>query len=680
MLSHLLNNIDIGVLEFDNKLKCIYMNEYMIKNFEINDMSLVNDKYILNNYENHVHKDDVESNRYLAEEFFKNRTNSENICRIKNIMYKEYHWYKIKRIYKDTYIYTFEDINNLKLLEIELREAKVKVESSYNHKNLFFANINHELRTPLNGIIGMLTLLEDTKLDNEQQDYLEMTRECSVSLMSIINDILDYSKLEAGKLKLDFQPMNLRQCIESTSDIIISKLYEKNVEYTYNIDPILNFDIYGDQNRLKQVLSNLLSNSIKFTEKGKIVLDVSIMQDDSNDDSNNDSNDIFIKFSVIDTGCGIAFNDRDKLFKSFSQLENLSSTKLYKGTGLGLAICKELVTLMSGRIWIDWSVIGEGSRFCFTIKTHKTDNNNSQNIPTETYDSNILHGKTIFILDDKRENRMSLANMVQKWGMKATTYSDASEALYFLKNTNYDLGISDVQMPYMDGREFAINLKNQNIKLNRTEIPLIALSSLGEHFNDLNDLFKAHMIKPPKESKLQKLCSDILAQYKYKYKKEETSNLHNYLNQNDLNNGIKENIRILLVEDVLINQKVVSSFLIKMGFKNIDIADNGKECLEKLTRNKYDIILLDIRMPVLNGEYVIKYIIDYYNKKGSKGSKEYRLLNPRKPYTIAVTAYCLQEDKNKYLAMGFDNYIAKPVNINELNTCMNIFIENLLQN
>lgn len=671
MVNHILNNIDIGVLEFDNGLKCIYMNEYITNNFEIGDITFVNDKYILNNYENHVHKDDVECNKRFAQEFFKNKTNSENFCRIKNVIYKEYHWYKIKRIYNETYIYTFEDINNLKLLEIELREAKVKVESSYNHKNLFFANINHELRTPLNGIIGMLTLLEDTKLDNEQQDYLDMTRECSVSLMSIINDILDYSKLEAGKVKLDIQSMNLRQCVESTSDIIISKLYEKNVEYTYNIDPILNFNIYGDQNRIKQILSNLLSNSIKFTEKGKIVLDVSIMQNHSNND------DIFIKFSVIDTGCGIAFNDRDKLFKSFSQLENLSSTKLYKGTGLGLAICKELVILMNGTIWIDWSVIGEGSRFCFTVKTRKNINNDLQNTPQEMYDTNILRGKTVFILDDKRENRMSLANMVQKWGMKVTTYSDATEALYFLKSTNYDLGISDIQMPYMDGREFAINLKNQNMKLNKTEIPLIALSSLGEHFNDLNDLFKAHMIKPPKESKLQKLCCDVLAQYKYKYKKEETSSLHNYLNQNDLNNGIKENVRILLVEDVLINQKVVSSFLIKMGFKNIDIADNGKECLEKLTINKYDIILLDIRMPVLNGEYVIKYIIDYYNKKGSK---QYRLLNPRKPYTIAVTAYCLQEDKNKYLSMGFDNYIAKPININELNSCMNIFIEKLLQN
>ena len=672
MLNFILDNLDIGIMEFDNDLKCIYMNNYMKNNFGYDDS--INHTTILDNYISYVHKDDIESNRHFTEDFFKNHVNSTNICRIKNLIYKEYHWYKIKRVYQDTFIYILEDINNIKLCELQLKDVKSKLDVGYNHKNLFFANINHELRTPLNGIIGMLTLLEDTKLDNEQQDYIEMTRECSVSLMSIINDILDYSKLEAGKIKLDIQSINLRQVIESTSDIIISKLYEKNVEFTYNIDPILNFNINGDANRIKQILSNMLSNSIKFTEKGRIFLNVSIMSNQF------DNNDIFIKFSITDTGCGINFNDRDKLFKSFSQLENVSSTKLYKGTGLGLAICKELVILMGGKIWIDWSALGEGSRFCFTIKTSKS-KSKSESGDGDNFnvsDANILRGKTVFILDDTRENRMSLTNMVKKWGMKVTSFSDPIEALYILKGEMYDLGISDFQMPGMNGVEFAKNLKNMLIKANRPEIPLIILSSLGERFTD-TDNFKAHMIKPAKESKLQQICTDILSLTQYKYKKETPLTLRNYLNNNDLNNGIKENVRILLVEDVLINQKVVASFLIKMGFKNIDIVDNGKECLEKLTTNKYDIILLDIRMPVLSGEYVIEFLVNYYKRDGKRDDK-YRLLNPRKPYVIAVTAYCLQEDKIKYLTMGFDNYIAKPININELNSCMNVFIEKLLQN
>jgi signal transduction histidine kinase/DNA-binding response OmpR family regulator len=675
-MTHILDNIHVGIFELNNKFECIYYNKY-IKSCDLSFKN-ISKECLLTGCDKYVYIDDIEENKICNDNFLNHKKESENICRI---LHKDsnYHWYKIKRIYddkNDTFIFTFEDIDEIKKMEIELRQAKQKAERAYNHKALFLANMSHEIRTPLNGIIGMLTLLEDTVLNNDQKNYLEMLRECSINLMTIINDILDYSKLEAGKIVLDIKSFDIRNCIESTNDILISKLYERGIEYNYNINQNMPFHIYGDINRIKQVLLNLLSNSIKFTDKGNITLDISPLELPPSD-----NDDFIVKFSITDTGCGIALSERDKLFKSFSQIENQSDNKIQQGTGLGLAISKELVTLMGGNIWIDWSEVKKGSRFCFTIKTKKSIE--FKNAFEESTDKYILKNKSVFILDDKLENRLGLAAMAQRWGMKVHTYSDAKEALFLLKNIDYDLGFVDICMPDMNGKDFANRLKQQMVSLNKELIPLIALSSLGEQspINDHNQLFKAHHIKPVKETKLKKSCTDILLLTKYKYKKTPDNNnisLNNYLSNNDLNSGIKDSVRILLVEDIPINQRVVDSFLKKMGFRNIDIAENGKECLEMMMTKKYDIVLLDIRMPIINGENVIKYILDYYNYPDKHHT--YKLINVRKPYIIAVTAYCLKEDRQKYLDMGFDDYIPKPISINELNSCMNIFIEKLLQN
>ena len=645
---HKLDYIDLGVLELDKTMKYLYQNKFVEKYFEI----IKND---LNNLKENVFIDDM---HFFDLYLLADKKNLKHEIRIKiNSNTRIYEWFCIKRIFKKTYIYTFENINKFKLIEYELKEQNMKNENSYNHKSLFLANINHELRTPMNGIIGMLTLLEDTLLNNEQKDYIEMMRECSVSLMSIINDILDYSKLEAGKVNLNKECINLRHCVDSTNDIILSKLHEKNLIYNYNIDSNINSKIICDSTRIKQILLNLLSNSIKFTDKGSIFLDIKLLPDN------------FIEFSIIDTGYGIEKEDQEKLFQSFSQLENQSNTKLYKGTGLGLAISKELVVLMGGNIWIKESTINKGSTFCFTIKFEKCQGE----IIDLDKNIEILQGKKIFVLDDKRENRISCANMLQKLGMIVTTYADASEALYFLKTQTFHIGLVDCVMPYMPGHTFSSKLKDQLFIQKSQNIPLISCSSLGESYLD-NELFKGHLIKPIKEHKLQNMMIDIFMSSQYTYKSDSIQPLQPLQN---ININYKQDIRILLVEDILINQKVVISFLNKMGFKNIDIADDGVKCLEKMSINKYDIILLDIRMPLMDGVSVIKYIIEYYT---IRKSFKYKLLNNRKPYIIAVTAYCLKEDIEKYINMGFDNYIPKPININDLNKCMNICIENLLQN
>lgn len=740
--SRVLDIIDIGIFELNSDLQCLYCNKYVIDYFDITNRNDI--IYIINHMINNLHSDDIVIEKKKCEDFIKNLIESDSVCKIFHKKTNSYKWIKIKRRIKKTYdqsmrekdefnityLYVFENIDNLKKIEIDLRESKNKIENAYNHKAIFLANMSHEIRTPLNGIIGMLTLLENTSLNSDQKDYIDMLRECSINLMTIINDILDYSKLEAGKINLDIKCIDLRHCIETTNDILLSKIYEKNIDYNYNIDTAIPKLIDADSNRLKQILLNLLNNSIKFIDNKNnpsIFLDVTLEESELKLPIRK-GDEINIKFSITDTGCGIDYNDRDKLFKSFSQIENQLTNRINQGTGLGLAISKQLIDLMGGDIWLDWSEINKGSRFCFTIKAKSCSCNDYDEVMDDiniTY--KLFRGANVFILDDKRENRLGLSEMVKKWEMIPYTYSDPKEALYFLKlnHIHFDIGFVDICMPEMGGRDFAFNLKQQSINNNMEMIPLIALSSLGDNLkNDSSQYFKAHLIKPVKESKLKKICNEILLSRQYKDKNDDNLflssdkdshkniTLNKYLSDNELNlNSIKDTITIILVEDIQINQKVIMNFLTKMGFKNIDIAENGRQCLEMMSIKKYDIVFLDIRMPVLNGEIVIKYILDYYknlsstmipfSKRSLEGYQNqttnllfnndniknrevtyhnYRLLNGTKPYIVAVTAYSLKEDREKYLSIGFDDYIPKPININELRNCINKFIEKMLHN
>jgi CheY-like chemotaxis protein len=537
--------------------------------------------------------------------------------------------------------------------------------------------MSHEIRTPLNGIIGMLTLLEDTKLSNDQYDYISMIKECSFNLMTIINDILDYSKLEVGKISLDVKPMNLRECIESTNDIVLSKIYEKSLEYSFNIDPEISCNIYGDQNRIKQVLLNLLSNSIKFTDKGSIYINVKNLSmsqyttllsvhchKENKCLESSYPNQKFLRFDIVDTGCGIDHDDKKKLFKSFSQINGQLTSKIYQGTGLGLAISKELVELMNGCIWLDWSEVSKGSKFSFVLPIKECQEQECQNEVCE----NVLKDARVLIVDDNLHNRISLSGLITKWGMKAHAFSNAEEALHFSRLAPFDIGLIDICMPKTDGISFAQKLRTQK-EFNNETFPLVALSSLGDKIASTSKYFKTHLIKPIKESKLKKICVDLLQKRTItsSVSQNNQSTSKQYIFQNHLVE-VKDNIRILLAEDVYINQKVVISFLNKIGFSNIQVVENGQQCIDLIKNNQFDIILLDIRMPIMNGEAVLKELIEYYQINTNK----------RKPYIVAVTAYCLREDKAKYLDMGFDDYIPKPITIDDLTRCFNTFIESLL--
>lgn len=687
-----LNNLPIGILKFDSEGSCSYVNHLVYSLFNLNDSyyNCTNTNFF-NLFQESIHYDDKIKESNICKNFLSSLQTSESTSRIYNKRKDEYRWTIIKRIFLKrlntstlSYMYTLEDIHEIKKLEIQVKNQTSKVEESHKEKSSFLTNMSHEIRTPLNGIIGMLTLLEETDLSLNQQDYISMVKECSFNLMTIINDILDYSKLEANKITLDIKPMNIRECIESTNDIIISKIYEKSLDYHFTIDSQIPNYIYGDSNRIKQILLNLLSNSVKFTETGDIFINLypvsyqeynahyknkhpnetplhNDLQSSSSDLQITHQGDIlYMRFDIIDTGCGIDKQDYHKLFKSFSQIETNITSKLHQGTGLGLVISKELTELMNGVLWLDKSSTDDGSTFSVIIpvtKCHDEPQQKHNEIPSEL----ILQGINVLIVDDNLYNRMGLTGMVTKWGMKAFAFSDGEEALYYTNLYKFDLGLIDICMPKMSGLTFAIKLREQS-GFNNKNIPLIALSSLGDKVTNNVNYFKTHLIKPIKETQLKKVCIDIL-----QHTSSVSFNTTIQKNQNDIisDEYYKDQISIIVAEDSYVNQKVLVSFLNKLGYLNIQVVENGKQCLDSVLKNHYDIIFLDIRMPIMNGDIVLKKLLEYYARHPNKD----------KSYVIAVTAYSLKDDKDKYLNLGFNDYIPKPITIHQLRQSLNNFIK-----
>jgi signal transduction histidine kinase/PleD family two-component response regulator len=656
----LLNSIDLGVIKTDIHENVIYINQFL-SNYFSKSVKTIDE--IIHFF---VHSNDKTQLKIPPGEDTLVQMLSQNGA---------YRTFKVEKRILPTeedgvihFLWLFYDVQEQKKLEQLLLKERLRLEEAYKHKSNFLANITHEIRTPINGIVGMIALMGDTQLTEEQTSYLEMVKECSFNLMSIINDILDYSKLEAGKLVIDAKCMSLRKCIESTNDIILSKSYEKEVEYTYDVDSRIPELIKGDMNRIKQIILNLLSNAFKFTDHGSIHLQVDKITKEEFKNEVINNNDLFLKFSITDTGCGISKDDTSKLFQSFSQINNGTSTKLYGGTGLGLAICKELVTLMNGNIYLDKSVLNEGSTFSFTIQTKSCVSEN------EKIKDTILQNLNILIVDDNLQNRMSLTAMVTKWGMKAHVFSNSQEALFYTKFQTFDMGLIDICMPRMDGKMLVQKLSSQ---LKDNMFPVIGLSSLGDKLKDSN-LFHTILLKPVKESKLKELCMELIL------KKEETSiastsksisNDTNSLPIIDIYSEIKPNVRLLVAEDVYINQCVLINFLKKLGYLNVDLVSNGIDCISKLEENEYDVLLLDIRMPGMNGDEIIKEIEKYYSKKEKS---DYHFKNSQKPFSIAITAYCLKDDKEKYLTMGFDEYISKPIDINKLKISLDNAMEHIM--
>jgi len=486
-------------------------------------------------------------------------------------------------------------------------------------KGSFISNMSHEFRTPLNGIIGMTQILKDTNLSKEQKFCVNNIEKCNYDLLGIVNDILDYSKLDNGSLELDLKPFSIKNCIESSIDINISKIRETNNNVSYHIDDDVPEFILGDHQRLKQIFINLLNNSLKFTKNGSIkILVHSLNQSSKSADYN------LLEFEVIDTGLGIPKELIPKLFKPFVQASN----SYREGTGLGLVICKKLCNLMDGDITIKTSEINKGTCISVKIKTK------AAHIIDKSIDANShLKGKYILIVDDNPINRMSLMKQCEKWGMISVACSNIHEAIFYAKKHEYYCALIDIVMPENSG----IWLAEKLVKEYKISYPLIALSSLKEIPKESEDFFLHFLFKPVPEDMLRDILINVLPDFFYCKK------------DCDSQNSIKSK-QILIVDDIAINRQILEIFLIKMNIDKscIKMCNSGETAIDAIKNNTFDYVFLDIRMPGgISGIEVYNYIKNNNLKRHTK--------------FIAMTAYLL-EKKNDYIEKEhFDYCLYKPI-------------------